>query len=202
MDPVPDPDLNWYVGLSQQRGAGSFRCPFASVERCPRYYQSLSLLGTKVSTKISPEEDDRLLKHWEKSELWPRIGEYATAIAGGGDNWSYINFCPEISYDIFGFFAEGFGTIGDEIDREFYYKRLNENPAEVKKWQWSWAYVKPLHFTECPLYSPLSLSAPKASKTDERREEPITLRPTFMGMSVNLNEVWRRVSKRLWGQRE
>jgi len=59
------------------------------------------------------------LKYWEKSELWPSTGELVTAIAGGGDNSSYIKLCPELSYDIFDFLLLGFGPFGDEIDREF-----------------------------------------------------------------------------------
>ena len=105
-------------------------------------------------------------------------------------------------YDRFGLFARSLGNYPDSIDRDLTYQQLARECVPSSHWQWRWAWLTPLHFTECPLYSPLSLSAPKASKTEERREEPITLRLTFIGMSVNLNEVWRRVSKRLWGEKE
>lgn len=53
------PNREWYAKLSQERGV-AFRCPFATVEACPRFYQSLSLLGETGSTKISEAEDERL----------------------------------------------------------------------------------------------------------------------------------------------
>jgi hypothetical protein len=55
------PDFEWYSALSSKRGP-SPRWPFASVERCPRYYQSLSLLGGAGFTKIDPKEDASLLR--------------------------------------------------------------------------------------------------------------------------------------------
>jgi hypothetical protein len=53
------PDIEWYLRISKERGVTP-RCPFATVERCPRYYDSLSLLGEAGSTKISSEEEARL----------------------------------------------------------------------------------------------------------------------------------------------
>jgi len=53
------PNREWYANLSRERGV-AFRCPFATVESCPRYYQSLSLLGKAGSTKIPEAEDERL----------------------------------------------------------------------------------------------------------------------------------------------
>ena len=35
-----NPSLEWYAGESVRRGLPTQRCPFASVHRCPRYYQS------------------------------------------------------------------------------------------------------------------------------------------------------------------
>ena len=178
------------------------RCPFATVERCPRYC-SLSLLGQTGSTKISSEEEARLSAFWEKSDLLPRTLEQETTVSSTNGKWSSLSeFCPEVVYDSFGFFAKGLGNYHDSIDRALAYQRLEREGVPGGHWQWRWAWLKPLHFTECPLYSPLCQGVPSASKTEERREEPITLRPTFMGMSVNLNEVWRRLSKRLWGKKE
>jgi hypothetical protein len=77
---TPEPDMDWYLTLSRQRGTKP-RCPFASVERCPRYYTSLSLLGEAGSTKIPKDEDDRLEAMWEKSDLWPRTDEGATSVS-------------------------------------------------------------------------------------------------------------------------
>jgi hypothetical protein len=107
---VSIPDFGWYGTISSLRGL-SPRCPFASVERCPRYWQSLSLLGELGSTKLDALRDEELQRRWERSEHWPPTAEYATSIAGSkdeSDQWKspmLSNFCPETTYDRFGYFA-------------------------------------------------------------------------------------------------
>jgi hypothetical protein len=55
------PSLDWYKKKSLE-GSLPPRCPFATVESCPRYYQSLSLMGDAGATKMETSEDKRLLK--------------------------------------------------------------------------------------------------------------------------------------------
>lgn len=153
---LPEPNMDWYLSVSRERGVTP-RCPFASVERCPRYYQSLSLLGKAGSTKIPEEEDQRLLERWEKSEFWPRTEEYASCLSGNEEKYfSYTNFCPEVIYDRFGVFASSLHDHFDEIDRDFAHQRLSELEHPPQSWQWRWAGLTPRHFTECELYSLLS----------------------------------------------
>jgi hypothetical protein len=40
----------------------------------------LVFLGEAGSTKIAPDEDQRLKARWEKSDLWPRTAEGATSL--------------------------------------------------------------------------------------------------------------------------
>ncbi len=202
----PDPDMTWYLSLSRANQATP-RCPFASVKRCPRYYQSLSLLGKAGSTKIPAEEDDRLLKSWEKSDLWPRTTEGATSIFGPeGEYKHFSNFCPEVSYDRFHFFASGLYRYADEIDIGLAHERLGREGSRGANWRWSWAAITPMHFTECPLYSPLThgegLPAQKedardSTPTAEKPAELLTLNPNFHGLGVNLKEAARRL-RRWW----
>jgi hypothetical protein len=85
--------MDWYLTLSRQRGTTP-RCPFASVERCPRYYDSLSLLGEVQ--RIPADEDDRLKAIWEKSDLRPKTAEGATAVISFANRPSiFSNFCPQ-----------------------------------------------------------------------------------------------------------
>ena len=63
-----DPALDWYASLSAAKGMPP-RCPFASVHRCPRFYQSLSLLSKCGSTDIEAAEDEALFKKWSGSDL-------------------------------------------------------------------------------------------------------------------------------------
>ena len=56
------PGLQWYLDQSAFKNI-SPRCQFATVQSCPRFYQSLSLLGNAGSTKIPQKEDKKLLKN-------------------------------------------------------------------------------------------------------------------------------------------
>ena len=157
------PDIDWYTRRSQEMGVTP-RCPFSSVEACPRYYQSLSLLKDAGSTAIEPKEDQRLLKYWKKSDLWPKTEEQATSIAGEPENPSlFWNFCPEVAFDRFGYFASSLNAYADEIDHDLAHKKLGEEHAVSTDWRWVWASINPLHYTECPLYSILE----HRSKRDE-----------------------------------
>lgn len=208
----PNPDMDWYLGISSARHVTP-RCPFASVERCPRYFQSIALLGDAgVSTKLPAEEDQRLQKRWEQSDLWPKTGEGSTSTFGDGTSTrGFSNFCPEASYNRFHFFASGLHRYSDEIDSDFAHERLSRTGVPGTDWRWSWAVVTPMHFTECPLYSPLSHSGGppggmRAETTKEAHAPPLrdkkppellTLKPGIWGVSIDLKEVGRRFLRRL-----
>jgi hypothetical protein len=149
------PNLAWATALSRERG-GPIRCPFATVEACPRYYQSLALMGSAGSTKISDAEDKRLLKKWEKSDLWPRTDEQASSIFGPGDGVNiFSRFCPEVMFDQFGYFASGLSRYGDEIDSGLSHEQLAKQKASSEDPRWNWSSCTPMHYTECPVYAVL-----------------------------------------------
>lgn len=162
------PNREWYSKLSQERSV-PLRCPFATVESCPRYYQSLSLLGAAGSTKIPEAEDERLLKQWKSSDLWPRTDEQATGTFGEPGNPSiYSNFCPEVTFERFRFFASSLTKYGDEIDSGFAHQRLVSEGAPPGHPRWSWESCANQHFTECSIYSVLS----HRSKNPQVKAEP------------------------------
>lgn len=177
------PDFDWYVAISAKHG-GTPRCPFAFVERCPRYYQSLSLLSHAGSTSIDPTEDERLLNYWKKSDMWPKTAEYETAIAGPDGRISlFDNFCPEVTFDRFRYFAVYLHRYTDDIDADVATERLAREGAPANDPRWNWDYVKPMHYTECPLYSPL-LGGSGERSTAKTPEHEVSL--SFCGAAIKL----------------
>ena len=155
------PTLEWYK-TSSRDGGGPPRCPFASVQRCPRFYESVSLLGEAgFTTAIPRDTDDRLRTTWQQSDLWPSVREQAASIMGSTDAPRHLmNFCPEVLYERFGLFATALHGHADEIDIDLAHSQLAAEHAPASDWGWSWAFVKPMHYTDCPLYSPLMQNGP------------------------------------------
>lgn len=164
-----EPNIEWYLNISRQRGAEP-RCPFATVERCPRYLASLSLLSHMGHTSISEEEFQKLQKRWENSELIPRIAEQDTSVSGSPTSKCMSNYCPEVTFESFGVFASLLCEHGDEIDREVAFARFSKEEVPGENWRWRWAALKPMHYTECPLYSPL-LRQPTQSVSDASQKD-------------------------------
>jgi hypothetical protein len=159
----PTPDFAWYSAESTRLGLQLPRCPFASVHACPRYYQSLSLLGSGGSTPIPADADKQLLAKWKKHPLWPTTTEQATSIGGpAGNPKDYRNFCPEVAYDRFGYFATFLNDYFDESVRDTAHQLLTTMAAADDHPKWNWASIRAQHYSECPLYSQLSHDWPKA----------------------------------------
>jgi excisionase family DNA binding protein len=150
------PDREWYLGRSKKANVEP-RCPFATLKRCPRYYQSRALLGEcGHMTSLEPEEDKQIRQKWEDSEFWPVTREDEPSVLGpSGEPHQYLRFCPEVSFECFGWFAETLGRFADEQDIHSRHKKLAKEGASANDWRWSWASISPLHYTECPLYSVL-----------------------------------------------
>ena len=150
-------DLDWYLRESSSKGTPTPRWPFANADHCPRYFQSLSLLGGTGFTGLSANEEKRLLKKWTRSALWPRTAEQATSISGSETKSSiFSNFCPEVLFDGFGLFATVLSRYADELDLETAHARLATQDADRNDWRWQWSDMIPMHYSACPLYSVLA----------------------------------------------
>jgi hypothetical protein len=155
------PDFDWYSATSSRLGL-SPRCPFANTHACPRYYQSLSLLGLVGHTPIEEKEDEQLLEKWKSSPLWPSTAEQTPSVSGPSDKLeSFSHFCPEVAYDRFGYFAMHLGRYPDEIDQDLAHQRLGKAGVSGDDPRWAWGTHVAQHYSECPVYSPLKHGWPK-----------------------------------------
>jgi hypothetical protein len=87
---------------------------------------------------------------------------------GSGEKMSiFSNFCPEISFDSFGYFATFLSRYADELDTDMAHERLGRQHADVNDWRWQWSRIIPMHYSACPLYSvltkPQAISKPRLS---------------------------------------
>jgi hypothetical protein len=167
--------LTWYREAS---GAASLppRCPFAALDRCPRYYEGVALLGESgLSTRIPLDEDERLLTMWKSSDLWPRTAEAATSISGPADDpRHFMSFCPEVLFDRFGWFATNLHRYADETDHDIASRQLTAVGAQRSDWRWHWSSMTAMHYADCPLYSPLSIGGAGLSTTNATSSDPHT----------------------------
>lgn len=111
-------------------------------------------------------------------------------------------FLPEVSFERFGLFALHLSSYADEIDRDNAHRSLGLRGAGSEDWRWTWAQVAPLHYSECPLYSPLahdSANSPTVNPTMVRkRDEVFSIKPNFHGISVDVKGLFKRFQK--WWQ--
>jgi hypothetical protein len=133
---------------------------------------------------------------WERSDLWPALGEEDTAIASINDKpSSFSNFCPEVTYQVFGLFASFLSEYADEIDRGVAEKWLVEKGRSPSKdWRWSWSSVNAMHYTECPTYSLLSVAL-KPVDIVPKRDEVLSVKPGYFGLSVDLRKLLTRLAR-------
>lgn len=165
--------------------------PAGYLNRCPRFYQSLSLLGKAGSTEIPEKEDKKLQKKWEKSPLWPLTDEQATSVSGPEGNYKHFwNFCPEVSYGRFGLFASHLDEYSDETDIGLAHSHLSKIKAASDDWRWRWSSINHQHYSECPLYSVLFYIK---QNTQDKSEDIVTLKPNFHGISIDINALWRKI---------
>jgi hypothetical protein len=193
------PNLDWYRSLSREYGVPT-HCPFANVNKCPRYYQSLSLLGEAgITTRMPKDKDEQLLERWEKNEHWPMVAEHATSITSIDDEKrGFHNFCPEVSFDVFGLFATYLHRYADEIDRDSVHARLGNDPKQYPNdWRWNWSTVEAMHFTDCPLYSALGAQTINTSYAVQDEKKVLQLKPGAYGVHVDLRELWKRIRNRV-----
>ncbi len=187
-------NIDWYSSVSSQKSI-PLHCPYANTDRCPRYYESLSLLGSAgITMVLQPSEDKRLLKKWKNSEHWPKVKEDEPFIHPPRDSKNFSNFCPEVAFEVFGLFASELHRYADEIDTHAAHAQLANEGVSANDWRWQWSYITPLHYSECRLYSLLGLIGSGRTK-ETGAKEIFEAKPGVAGFTVNIKEIAKRIWK-------
>lgn len=146
------PDSSWYRAKCSENNA-PFSCPYANEHKCLRYYSSLDMLGeVKIITSISIDKKEELEEFWSNSGLLPVVSEDDTAISSCNSKpISFSNFCPEVTFKFFGYYASCLTKYNDDLDKDSGYtiaKRENLH----NDWRYEWEYLTACHFLECGVY--------------------------------------------------
>ncbi|MBA6101717.1 hypothetical protein [Pseudomonas monteilii] len=151
--PITVPDLSWYQSKSSERNAPT-SCPYANVHKCPRYYASIYMLGeARVTTSISDNKVEALDAFWKESGLLPVIEEEDTGISGSnGKTTSFSNFCPEVSFTYFNYYASYLGRYVDETDKDCGH-RTAERENIPGNWRYEWGFLTECHYLDCAVYN-------------------------------------------------
>lgn len=151
--PITVPDSSWYRAKSSEAGAAC-SCPYANVHKCHRYYASIYMLGeVQMITSIGDEKKSELDEFWKQSDLVPVIAEDDTGVGGSeGRPSSFSNFCPEVTYTYFRYYASYIARYVDEIDKDVG-QRVAEIEGIENDWRYEWGFLTACHFLDCSVYN-------------------------------------------------
>ncbi|MDD1978511.1 hypothetical protein [Pseudomonas tussilaginis] len=151
--PITIPDSSWYRNKSSEMDV-TFSCPYANVHKCPRYYASIYMLGeARMITSIDTDKKEALDAFWKDSGLLPVIAEDDTGITGLDEKpSSFSNFCPEVTFTYFRYYASYLAKYVDEIDKDCVH-RIAERENIPGDWRYEWMSVIACHYLDCSAYS-------------------------------------------------
>ena len=149
---IPDiPDIEWYRNKSIQMDSPN-SCPYANHYKCPRFFDSIDMLGDAgIITRINIKDKKDLDAFWERSGLSPIIAEDKTSIRN--NNKTFSNFCPEVSFKhLDGYYAKFLAKHSDDTDKENDYRKAEKDKLS-NDYRYEWEYVIACHFLDCSVYN-------------------------------------------------
>lgn len=152
MDSI-NPTIEWYKSISAKYNLTP-RCPFANIYKCPKYYDSLYCLEGTGATSMTDQDIEELNKYWKEKKLKFGLKEEMPGVARNVDEFSFLtNFCPEVTFLRFGYFASKLSEFANEIDRDIKHKELGKRNIDHDDWRWYFQDLTPQHYTDCSFYS-------------------------------------------------
>jgi hypothetical protein len=107
----------------------------------------------KIITSISDNKKSELDEFWKHSDMVPVIAEEDTGVGGSkGRPSSFSNFCPEVIYTYFRYYASYLAEYVDEIDKDSG-QRIAEREKIENDWRYEWGFLTACHFLECSVYN-------------------------------------------------
>lgn len=147
------PDKIWWEQERRKHKAQSV-CPYANSHRCPRYFESLVLLSrNKIIAGINDKKEIELEEFWSRTSFSSLCDEEVPAVTTkkyGGIS-SVSNFCPEVSYKYFNYYADFMHKYIDEIDQDAG-QRIAARDNQENDWKYTWMQVSPTFYLDCALY--------------------------------------------------
>lgn len=148
------PDRNWYIEKSKDEGVPA-KCPYAHHKKCPRYWETTSLLmEAGVISGISQEDDQAALQYWKDNQMLAELDEdKTTAIRGehSGVDGMY-RACPEVIFKFMGYYSDNLYKYVDDIDRVCGHK-LMEREGLQNSWRSKWMFLQEAHYLDCEVYN-------------------------------------------------
>ena len=182
-----NPDRVWYLKMSAQKGLTP-TCPFATCQRCPRYFQSVGLLSETGATSMDADEKAKWAAYWNPSDLWPQVDEQATSVCGAARPIIHSNFCPEVAGLRYGRFASQLIAYADIEDGERAMELLP--PSDYHR---EWSHLEQTHFSECDLYSKLLHIPPVPPMKDD--ENLFEMKPGVGGLTLDLRILFTKLAR-------
>lgn len=155
--PIIIPTSAWYKAQSAARDVPC-ACPYANVHKCHRFYASQHILGEAgMITTISASKTAELDLYWEPSGLVPVIAEDDTGITGQPGDWgAFSNFCPEVTFRYFRYYASFMAKYVDDIDRGSGHRQAQRDNLP-DDWRYEWQLLFACHYLECSVYPQVHL---------------------------------------------
>lgn len=147
------PNKEWLERESEKRGV-QMTCPFANSHKCPRYFDSLVLLSrANVIAGVPQDKEEELEYFWKNTSFSALCDEetptiYRTKFGGVS---AVHNFCPEVSYKHFYYYADHMQKYIDELDQEVGH-RIAERDNLDNDWKFTWMDLSPRFYSDCEVF--------------------------------------------------
>ncbi|MAF15846.1 MAG: hypothetical protein CMG93_07680 [Marinomonas sp.] len=147
------PNKEWYIKESKKAGVPP-RCPYAHHRKCPRYWETTSLLKQAgVIAGLSEEEDKNTYTFWKSNMMLAELAEDMVTLNQGqhGGVDGMFRACPEVASKFIHLYADTFYKYVDDTDRITGHQ-IMEQEGLKNSWRSRWMHLSPKHYLDCEVF--------------------------------------------------